>query len=87
MIRWYLKELIGRYESETGKSISYRKISEETEVALSSISDIATGKSTRVDLQTLDTLTEYFSGLFGREVSICDLLKKTELPKPKEPTP
>ena len=82
MIRWHLKELIGKYESESRKSISYREISKETGVAISSISDIATGKSTRVDLQTLDSLVRYFSGLFKREISICDLLKMVEEPPP-----
>lgn len=74
-MRWHLKELIGRAESVTGESITYRDIHAATRVSTNTITQIATGKATRADLDTIDRLLVFFEGKIGEKLSTGDLLR------------
>lgn len=74
MMRWHLKELIGKYESKTGARLTYRRIEKETGLSKSLLSHIATNKATRADLKTIEIILGYFEGLLGAELSTGDLL-------------
>lgn len=75
-MRWHLKELIGRAESKTRESISYRDISSATGISTNTLTNIATGRAARVDLDTVDTLLGFFEGKIGEELTTNDLLKR-----------
>lgn len=77
MMRWHLKELIGRYESKTGASLPYRRIEEEAGLSKTIISRIATNTASRADLETMDKLISYFEKLLGEELTTDDLLTYT----------
>lgn len=74
-MRWHLKELIGRAESVTRESISYRDISSATGISTNTLTNIATGRAQRVDLDTVDTLLVFFKGKIGEELTTNDLLR------------
>jgi DNA-binding Xre family transcriptional regulator len=74
-MRWHLKELIGRAESVTRTSITYREISSETGISTNTITQMATGKAKRADLETLDRLLMYFKEKLGEKVTTDDLLR------------
>lgn len=76
-MRWHLKELIGRAESVTRESISYRDISGATGISTNTLTNIATGRAQRVDLDTVDTLLVFFKDKIGEELTTDDLLKHT----------
>lgn len=74
-MRWHLKELIGRAESVTRTNITYREISNETGVSTNTITQMATNKAKRADLDTLDRLLIYFKGKLGESLTTDELLK------------
>jgi transcriptional regulator with XRE-family HTH domain len=74
-MNWHLKELIGRYESESGSPLTYREISEETGISTNTITLIARNKSRRADLDTINTLLEYFSRKLDTKLQTGDLLR------------
>jgi DNA-binding Xre family transcriptional regulator len=76
-MRWHLKELIGRAESVTRESISYRDISGATGISTNTLTNIATGRAQRVDLGTVDTLLVFFKDKLGEELTTNDLLRHT----------
>jgi DNA-binding Xre family transcriptional regulator len=75
-IRWHLKELIGRAESISGSSISYRDISAATGISTNTITQMATGKARRVDLSTVDRLLAFLGEKIGEHLTIDDLVKR-----------
>jgi transcriptional regulator with XRE-family HTH domain len=74
-MRWHLKELIGRAESVTQTGISYREISAATGISTNTITQIATGKAKRADLDTVDKLLNYFGGKLGEKLTTDELLR------------
>lgn len=73
-MRWHLKELIGRAESVTRTNITYREISSETGISTNTITQMATGKAKRADLETLDKLLNFFEKRIGEDLTTDDLL-------------
>lgn len=73
-MRWHLKELIGRYESQTGHNLPYRRIEEEAGLSKTIISRIATNSASRADLETINKLLAYFEDLLGEKLTTNDLL-------------
>ena len=74
--KWHLKELIGRAESVSGESISYRDICEATGISPNTITQMATGKAKRVDLSTVDRLLDFLGEKAGDNLTLDDLLKR-----------
>lgn len=75
-MQWHLKELIGRYESKNpGVTLSYRHIQGKTGISTAAIHRIAANKASRVDLDTLNTLLNYFGDLLNEKLDIPDLLR------------
>lgn len=75
-MRWHLKELIGRYESQNpNDSLSYRRIEADTGIGKTVITKIATNKAARLDLATINTLLNYFSQKLGEELTVDDMLR------------
>lgn len=75
-MKWHLKELIGRYESQNpNDSLSYRRIEAETGIGKTVITKIATNKAARLDLTTINTLLNYFSRKLGEELTVDDMLR------------
>lgn len=80
MMQWYLKELIGRYESRNpGKNLSYRQMQEETGISTTAIHRIAANKATRADLDTIDTLLTYLEEKLGEKLELTDLLQRVRI--------
>lgn len=77
-MRWHLKELIGKAESVTQESITYRGISAETGVSTNTITQMATGKAKRADLETIDKLLRYFEEKLGEKLPTDALLRHYE---------
>lgn len=76
-MQWYLKELIGRYESRNpGETLSYRRMQDETGISTTAIHRIAANKATRADLETMDTLLTYFENKLGEKLELTDLLQR-----------
>lgn len=75
-MKWHLKELIGRYESRTGQRLSYRNMAATLGISTNTITQIATNQARRADLNTVDKLLSYFSGLLGENLAVDDLLKR-----------
>lgn len=74
-MKWYLKELIGRYDSRNpGTPMTYRRIEEETGISKTAIHRIATNKASRADLATMNTLLGYMSNALGEPLTVNDLL-------------
>lgn len=75
-MKWHLKELIGRYESQNpNDSLSYRRIESDTGIGKTVITKIATNKAARLDLATMNTLLNYFSQKLGEELTVDDMLR------------
>lgn len=76
-MQWYLKELIGRYESRNpGEALTYRRMQDETGISTTAIHRIAANKATRADLETIDKLLNYFEGKLGEQLELTDLLQR-----------
>lgn len=75
MIRWQLKELLGRYTATTGNDLSYRAITEEIGLSKTTLSAIARGEASRVDLETADKLLSLMSRKLGETLTTQDLIR------------
>ena len=75
-LKWHLKELIGRAESMTGTKIGYRDISDATGISTNTISQMATGKSKRVDISTVDKLLAFLESKSGQKLTLDDLIRR-----------
>lgn len=73
-MKWRLGELLGEYQSKTGKDLIYGEIHSETGIAPSTLSAIRLNKVTRADFETIERLINYFSAKLNRQLQINDLL-------------
>jgi len=60
MIRFNLNVIIAQHEQDTGRRWSYTALAEATGLNKNTIGAIATNKSRRVDLDTLNALCNFF---------------------------
>lgn len=60
-LRWRLRELMGRKETETGKRVTYQTITEATNISPNTLSLLATGKAKQVGISTITGLLEFFN--------------------------
>lgn len=74
-MKWRLNELMGEYQAKTGRRLRNEDIFEETGIAMSTISDIRTGKTLRAELKTLDRLLSCLSSHLDRPLTAADLLE------------
>lgn len=76
--------LLARVNVERAKHkqpvLSLRRLADESGVSLSVLTSLNTGKSSRIDFETIDKLLSYFSTYFS--VSTADLLVWESSPKP-----
>jgi hypothetical protein len=74
MFHWKLKQLIA--ECKKNKiPITYRIISAETKISLSSLTSIAKDKTQRVDRRIVAKLLNFFSKKLDRKVEFGELLE------------
>lgn len=76
-MRWRLKELQGEVQAATGQRLTYEEITALTGLGPSTLSQISTGRQSRVDLATLDRLLNVFSERLQRPLTTGDLLEYT----------
>ncbi|MFN8495563.1 MAG: helix-turn-helix transcriptional regulator [Caldilineaceae bacterium] len=67
--------MMGRYQMETGKRLTFGQLAEITGVSRSSVTTAAAGQNKRVDLVTLDKLLNFFSEQLEHSVTVSDLLE------------
>ena len=75
-MKWQLNQLIGRCKDETPQGVTYRGISEATGLSTSTLTEIASNRASRADLNTIDALLGFFSEALGEDLSTSDLLKR-----------
>lgn len=73
-LRWKLDELKHRYEHVSGQTLSYRDIATGSKVSLSTISKILNNESRGADFKVADKLLKYFSGKFGYQLTVTDII-------------
>jgi len=74
-MRWKLKELQGEYQAATGQRLTYEEITRLTGLGPSTLSQISTGRQSRVDLSTLERLLALFSERLRRTLTTGDILE------------
>lgn len=72
MIRWRIRELMGKQYVKTGKKVTYEVITKATGISPNTLSGLATGKQKQVGVDTIDRLLTYF------DCTPNDLIKKAE---------
>lgn len=77
-MQWQLNQLIGRAKDKVEGGVGYRDISEATGLSTSTLYYIAKNQAKRADLDTIEGLIDYFSGVLGEELTVNDLLKRVE---------
>ena len=83
MVRWSLYKVMGRYQAQTGVPMSLNDLAEATGLAHTVILFVANGRSTRVDLKTLNTLLDFFADKVD-PISVADLLEyEPGIPQPR----
>lgn len=61
MIRWRIRELMGRRYTETGQKITYEMITQATGISPNTLSALATGKAQQVGISTIERLLIFFA--------------------------
>ena len=74
MMRWRLRELMGRSSDLRGKKITYDVIFAETGLSKTVLTRIGSNKAKRAELGTIEILLDYFSRILDEELRIEDLL-------------
>jgi DNA-binding Xre family transcriptional regulator len=59
-LRWRLRELMGKMETETGQRITYQMITKATNISPNTLSLLVTGKAKQVGISTIIGLLEFF---------------------------
>lgn len=70
---WKLNALLGQCK-DAGAAVTYRDLSAATGLSTSTIYLIAQNESKRADLETMDSMLEFFSERLGRRLTVDDLL-------------
>lgn len=61
MMRWTIYQMMGRYQTRTGRRLTVAELAREAGLPRSVVLMAANGYSKRVDLKTLDRLLDFFS--------------------------
>lgn len=77
-MQWQLNQLIGRAKDKVDGGVGYRDISEATGLSTSTLYYISKNTAKRADLDTIEGLLDYFSGVLEEEITISDLLKRVK---------